>query len=404
VREVGTLAHALPGGLVVANAEHRKEAEAHWNLPPGRINPKPGYHTVEMWRRFSTPTDQGGDIDTIWVQVTNPARSLPNSTSCSSRAARLPGKFLIVSDVYPTATVRLADLVLPSAMWVEKNGMVGNSERRTQQWFRMVPPPGEARDDCWQTIAVAKRLFDRGHPGLKDKDGKFLFEIVRAGAEVPIWEWAHYYDVNVDEHLFEEYRKFTRHKHKDLAPYQEYVAARGLRWPVVKQRDGSWRETKFRFSRADDPYATKAGVQFYHSVTKDDRALIWFHPYGKHRRRCPTRVPVLAVHRPRAGALAHRHDDDADPAAPPRDAAGVRRAESRRRARLGVADGEVVVVESRRGRAEVPVWIDGRGQPPPGTVFVPFFDETKHPDQSRHARRARSALSKQQAGLQEVRG
>src|SRR3712207_7671506 len=50
----------------------------------------------------------------------------------------LPDKFLIVSDVYPTATTRAADLVLPSAMWVEKNGMVGNSERRTQQWFKMV--------------------------------------------------------------------------------------------------------------------------------------------------------------------------------------------------------------------------------------------------------------------------
>jgi nitrate reductase NapA len=375
VREVGTLAHALPGGLVVANAEHRKEAEAHWNLPPGRINPKPGYHTVEMWRRFSTPTDQGGDIDTIWVQVTNPARSLPNINELFEPSRKLPGKFLIVSDVYPTATVQAADLVLPSAMWVEKNGMVGNSERRTQQWFRMVPPPGEARDDCWQTIAVAKRLHDRGHPGLKDKSGKFLFEIVRAGKPVPIWEWAHYYDVNVDEHLFEEYRKFTRHKHKDLAPYQEYVAARGLRWPVVKQRDGSWRETKFRFSRADDPYATKADVQFYHSVTKDDRALIWFHPWeappevpdatypfwlctGRvlehwHTGTMTMRIPQL--HRAMPQAYVELHRDDAR--------------------RLGVADGEVVVVESRRGRAEVPVWIDGRGQPPPGTVFVPFFDE-----------------------------
>ena len=376
VREVGTLAHALPGGLVVAKPEHRKEAEAHWNLPPGRINPKPGYHTVELWRKFSTPKDQGGDIDTIWVQVTNPARSLPNINELFEPSRKLPGKFLIVSDVYPTATVQAADLVLPSAMWVEKNGMVGNSERRTQQWFRMVPPPGEARDDCWQTIAVAKRLHDRGHPGMKDKDGKFLFEIVRAGKPVPIWEWARYYDVNVDEHLFEEYRKFSRHKHKDLAPYSEYVAARGLRWPVVKQRDGSWRETKFRFSRADDPYATKADVQFYHSVTKDDRALIWFHPWeappevpdatypfwlctGRvlehwHTGTMTMRIPQL--HRAMPQAYVELHREDAR--------------------RLGIADGEIVVVESRRGRAELPVWIDGRGQPPPGTVFVPFFDES----------------------------
>jgi nitrate reductase NapA len=43
--------------------------------------------------------------------------------------------------------------------------------------------------------------------------------------------------------------------------------------------------------------------------------------------------------------------------------------------RLGIADGEIVVIESRRGKALLPAWIDGRGQPPPGTVFVPFFDE-----------------------------
>jgi nitrate reductase NapA len=44
--------------------------------------------------------------------------------------------------------------------------------------------------------------------------------------------------------------------------------------------------------------------------------------------------------------------------------------------KLGVQNGEVVVMESRRGKVELPVWIDGRGQPPPGSVFVPFFDET----------------------------
>ena len=60
--------------------------------------------------------------------------------------ANLRDKFLIVSDVYPTATMKIADLILPSALWVEKNGVFGNSERRTQQWFKMVNPPGEARD------------------------------------------------------------------------------------------------------------------------------------------------------------------------------------------------------------------------------------------------------------------
>ncbi len=284
VREVGTLSHALPGGMVVADAEHRKKAEDIWHVPPGRINGTAGHHTVKMWESFCTPTSEGGDIGTIWVQVTNPGQTLPNLNKLfnpkGDNKAGLEDKFLIVSDVYPTATTRLADLILPSAMWVEKNGMVGNSERRTQQWFKMVDPPGAARDDCWQTIAVAHELFNRGIEGMKDRDGQFLFEVKNAdGATVPIWEWEHYYDTNVDEHLFEEYRKFSRFKHKDLAPYGEYVKARGLRWPVV-ETNGQWQETQFRFAEGFDPYvAAGKEIQFYHSSTHDDRAQIWFHPW-----------------------------------------------------------------------------------------------------------------------------
>ena len=59
-----------------------------------------------MWRRFSTAASEGGDIDTIWVQVTNPAQSLPNTKALFEPSRSIPGKFLIVSDVYPTATAR----------------------------------------------------------------------------------------------------------------------------------------------------------------------------------------------------------------------------------------------------------------------------------------------------------
>lgn len=377
VREVGTLCHSLPGGGLVANAEHRKEAEETWNLPPGRISEKPGYHTVEMWRRFSTPKDQGGDITTLWVQVTNPGQTLPNRAALFEASRKLPGKFLIVSDVYPTATTRDADLVLPSALWVEKNGMFGNSERRTQQWFRQVKPPGEARDDCWQLIAVARKLHELGHPGTRDKDGRFLFSMEKDGKEVPVWRFEHYYDINVDERLFDEYRRFSHHKHKDLAPYQEYVKARGLRWPVVKQPDGTYRETRWRFAEFDDPYVKKGqGIDFYHSVSKDGRAQIWFHPYEAPPEPPDTAYPFwLCTGR----VLEHWHTGTLTRRIPqlfgsmPNAYVEVHRDDARK---LGVADGETVVIESRRGKMLAPVWIDGRGSPPPGTVFVPFFDET----------------------------
>lgn len=379
VREVGTLAHALPGGRLVVNEDHRRQCEELWNLPAGRINPAPGHHTVKMWQSFCTARADGGDIDTLWVQVTNPGQTLPDLHRLFDARQGKDDKFLIVSDVYPTATTALADLVLPSAMWVEKNGMFGNSERRTQQWFRQVMPPGDARDDCWQTIAVAHRLFELGCEGMQDKDGRFLFDVRDdSGEVVPVWDWSHYYNVNVDRHLFEEYRRFSRLKHKDLAPYAEYVRARGLRWPVVEQPDGSWRETRFRFAEFDDPYV-KAGsaIQFYHSVTKDDRAQVWFHPYAP-----PPEVPDAAF--PfwlcTGRVLEHWHTGSMT-----RRVAPLSRAVPRAYVELnpddarslGVHNGELVRVESRRGAIEVPAWINGRGRPPRGSVFVPFFDERR---------------------------
>jgi nitrate reductase NapA len=375
-REVGTLAHALPGGRLIAKTPHRKQCEDFWNLPPGRINEKPGYHTVKMWEQFSTPADKGGDISTIWVQVTNPGQTLPNAEKLFLKSRKIPGKFLIVSDVYPTATTKHADLILPSAMWVEKNGMFGNSERRTQQWFKMVEPPGEARDDVWQIVAVARELFDRGYAGMKDKDGKFIFHQEKDGKEIPVHNWRNFYDINVDERLFEEYRPFTRMKHKDLAPYSEYVAAHGLRWPVVKQKNGSWRETKFRFAEFDDPYVKKgAGIQFYHSTSKNDRAQIWFRPYVAPPEMPDKEYPMwLCTGR----VIEHWHTGSMTMripqlrAAMPNAYVEMNRADARR---LGMGNGDLVLIETRRGSLRLPVWIDGRGNPPPGSLFVPFFDE-----------------------------
>ncbi len=376
-REVGTLAHALPGGRIVKVPAHRAQTEKLWNLPAGRINPKPGYHTVKMWEQFTKPTDKGGDIHTIFVQVTNPGQSLPNLNHLFNDKKDLKDKFLIVSDVYPTATTVLADLVLPAAMWVEKNGVFGNSERRTQQWFKMVEPPGQARDDCWQTIALARRLYERGHAGMRDKDGKFLFDIKdAAGKSVPVWDWAHYYDVNVDKALFEEYRGFTTLKHKDLAPYDEYVKAHGLRWPVVQTKSGTWRETRFRFSEFDDVYVKKgAEIDFYHSKTKDGKAQLWFHPYTPPPELPDKDYPMwLCTGR----VLEHWHTGTMTMRIPqlrramPHSYVEVHPKDARK---LGVHNGDKVVVESRRGAVTLPVWIEGRGAVVEGSVFVPFFDE-----------------------------
>lgn len=378
-REVGTLCHALPGGRLVAKPEHRKQCEEHWKLPEGRINPVPGYHTVLLWEKFCTPTAKGGDIRTMFVQVTNPGQSLPNLPKLFRGKQGLEDKFLIVSEVYPTATTELADLVLPAALWVEKNGVFGNSERRTQQWFKMVQPPGEAREDLWMTIAIAHRLMELGHPGMKDKDGNFIFRMTDAeGREVPVWDYAHFHDINVDRELYEDYRPLTHLKHKHVAPYDVLQAHTGLRWPVVGQPDGSYRETRYRFSEFDDPFVKKgSGIEFYHSTTNDGRAQIWFCPYEAHPEEPDTQYPFwLCTGR----VLEHWHTGTMTMRVPQLNAAvpnsyvEIHPDDARA---AGIANGDTVMVQTRRGELGFKAWIRGRGHPPRGSLFIPFFDEKR---------------------------
>ncbi|MFT7521489.1 MAG: nitrate reductase NapA, partial [Kiritimatiellia bacterium] len=115
-REVGTLAHALPGGRIVKLDKHREQCEGFWNVPAGRINAKPGKHTVAMFKSWCTPQkEEGGEIHTIWVQVTNPGQTMPNRGLLIDPGVSDPNKFMICSDIYPTATTEIADLILPSA-------------------------------------------------------------------------------------------------------------------------------------------------------------------------------------------------------------------------------------------------------------------------------------------------
>lgn len=122
--------------------------------------------------------------------------------------------------------------------------MTGNSERRTQQWFKMVSPPGEARDDAWQVLAVARKLFDKGVKGLADKDGRWLFRIHKDGKEVPIRDWSTT-TTSTSTRRCSTSTGLHAVQTQGFGPYSEYVKARGLRWPVVAQPDGTWRETSF---------------------------------------------------------------------------------------------------------------------------------------------------------------
>lgn len=340
VREVGTLCDRLPADMSVTNAEHRAKAEKIWGVPEGTIPATPGYHTVDLFRAFIR-----GDVKTLWIQTTNPWVSLPNLPRFERKAN--DGRFLVVSDIYPTATTEAADLILPSAAWVEREGMFGNTERRTQHWDRLVDPPGEAREDAWQIIAVARKM------GL----GK-------------LFPWP---DDDWHKSLYDEYRSFTLGVGKDLASYEQLRATRGQRWPVV---DG--KETRYRYAAGYDPYVKRsAGVHFYKAAGYGQKAAVWFRPYQPPAESPDEEFPLWLT---TGRVLEHWHTgsmtrrvkqlQQAVPAA----YVELNRLDADQ---LGVNTHDRVRVISRRGQVELPVIVEGRGRPPVGTVFVPFFDETK---------------------------
>ena len=139
--------------MTVTNPEHRATAEKIWKLPAGTIEAKPGYHAVEQNRML-----KDGKLNAYWVQVNNNVQAAPNLNEETLPGYRNPANFIVVSEVYPTVTAQAADLVLPSAMWVEKEGAYGNAERRTQFWQQLVNAPGDAKSDLWQLVEFSKRF------------------------------------------------------------------------------------------------------------------------------------------------------------------------------------------------------------------------------------------------------
>jgi ferredoxin-nitrate reductase len=202
-REVGGLAHLLPGYRLIEDPGHRRKVEEAWGVAPGSIPDRPGLSAVDSFRALGE-----GRVRFMWVAATNPAASMPDLNRV--RRALREAPFLVVQDAYPTETTRLADLVLPAAAWGEKSGTMTNSERRVGLVERLVEPPGEARPD-WEIFAgVARRMGFGGSFGWADAS-----------------------------EVYEEYRELTRGTPVDVTGLSHERLRRGrpAQWPVPEGID-----------------------------------------------------------------------------------------------------------------------------------------------------------------------
>jgi nitrate reductase (cytochrome) len=259
-------------------------------------------------------------------------------------ALRRAGGFLVVSDAYPTATTDVADVVLPAAMWFERDWMYVNGERRIQHFDQLVRPPGDCMSDGRQLVEVERRFA--------------------TGASVA-WDPA-----RLTEQAWDELSGVEQDPSRALPSLASLRSAPGVRWPAP-----GGVETRWRYNSAYDPAADAAHGQFDFYGHDDHRAWIWLRPYEppveapdrQYPYRFSTgrvvehwgtgtltqRVPTLHRAVPHAYVELHREDARA----------------------LGIGDRDIVRVTSRRGSVELEARIDYRSQPPRGCVFAPAFDE-----------------------------
>src|SRR5512141_2049208 len=342
VHDAGSLTHTLPRGVVTNDADRRRAA-AIWGVPAQKLDARPARPALSMFRALDR-----GDIRFLWIQATNPMVSLPNLDRYRN-AARKADRFIVVSEAYPTPTTDIADVVLPAAMWFEREGIIANVERRVQHFDQMVEPPGDAMSDAWQMIEVARRL------GLSS-----LFPSGKRDHVARIWE---------------EYRRFHNDTRTSLSSIADLRQRPGVIWPFVNGR-----ETKWRYNTAFDPAADRGQGAFHFYGHADGRAWIWLRPYDAPAESPGAGYPLWLSTGPvlehwGGGAMTQRiptlHH------AAPTAYLEMNRDDAKL---LGIRNGDIVRITSRRASFDIEARIDYRSQLPRGQIFVPSFDEG-HPVQ-----------------------
>ena len=223
-REAG-FASSMPGYRKFENAAHRSELAALWRVPVDRIPTARGLAYPDI---IEAALDRR--VRALWIIGTNPIVSFPNLGVIKQALETV--EFLVVQDgFHPTSTTELAHLVLPAAIWGEKEGTYTNSERRVSKVNRAVEPPGEARPDFDIFMNVASEL------GCRDE----LF---------PGW--------TSPEDAFTEWKRISAGRLCDYSgmTYQAIAAAGGLQWPHPA---GSEEPAATRRLYADGRFQTEDG-------------------------------------------------------------------------------------------------------------------------------------------------
>lgn len=334
VRDTGSLSHLLPHGRFIANAKDRAQMEELWGVPAGRIKETPGLHAVELFRALGD-----GRVKCLLNMCTNPGQSLPNLGTYEEAMEKA---FVVVVDVFEnTATSEYADVILPASLWLEKEGVYGQTERRYQLLEKLLEPPGEARSDLEILVDLAKRL---GHEDLI---------VARTSAEV--WD---------------EYRLLSGHSKYSFAGMtrDRLRKAHGLQWPCPDENHPG---TVRRYIPGD-PFVPEGKTTYYYGKP-DGRATVHLVPYEDRSDPVDEEYPLVLttgriVEQWHTGTMTDRIPEIHERT--PRGHVEMHEADARL---LDLEDGDRVLVRSRYGSLEAPLKVSD--SPKIGTLFASFYDQ-----------------------------
>jgi ferredoxin-nitrate reductase len=318
-REVGGLSNLLPAHRNLANPAHRAEVQQFWGSGP--LAATPGYTATEMFEAL-----EDGRLKAIWIICTNPLTSLPNVRQAEAALAK--AKYVVVQEVSTRPeTLAYADVVLPAAAWAEKEGTMTNSERRISYLPRVVAAPGEALPDAEIICRFARAMGFRGfdYPNMEaiylehirltagtslDSTG-LTYSILRERGSVQ-WPYRTGQTAPDTARLFTEQQFYTPSRRAIIHPVAATFCSEA--------------------PDADFPFILTTGRirDQWHTMTKTGR------------------VSKLTKHLPQAFLELHPHDAAA----------------------LGVGEGDLVVVQSRRGEVRVAARLSAGIRP--GVVFLPI--------------------------------
>jgi ferredoxin-nitrate reductase len=300
---------------------------------------------------------EAGSIRLLWIICTNPAVSLPELHRIRAILQK-PDLFVVVQDAFLTETAQLADLVLPTAIWGEKTGTFTNTDRTVHISYKAVEPPPEARTDFDIFLDYARRM------DFRDKDG------------APLIKWSD------PESAFEAWKVCSKGRPCDYSgiTYAKLTGGSGIQWPCNEAHpegterlytDGvfpsdpdyceeyghdlatgaAWTPEQYKAYAPQGRAFLKAADYLPPVEQPDDAYPLWYTTgrvvYHFHTRTKTARAAALRDAAP--DAYVQIAADDAE--------------------RYGIGAGDMVEVESRRGRLRAPARI---GDIEPGHVFVPF--------------------------------